>query len=53
MNAYKDNLKKHGFYPESFRNALGDEFFLFVFENEQETLKKFLEYVHCCKNLNG
>lgn len=45
MNAYKDNLKRHGFYPESFRNALGDEFFLFVFENEQETLKKFLEYV--------
>ena len=45
MNVYKDNLKKHGFYPESFRNALGDEFFLFVFENEQETLTKLLEYV--------
>lgn len=45
MSAYKDNLAKHGYYPESFRNALGDEFFMFVFENNKETLKKFLEYV--------
>ena len=45
MNTYKDNLAKHGYYPESFRNALGDEFFMFVFENNKETLKKFLEYV--------
>lgn len=45
MNKYKDNLFKHGFYPESFRNAMGDEFFMFVFENEKETVKQFLEYV--------
>ena len=45
MSVYKDNLAKHGYYPESFRNALGDEFFMFVFENDKETLIKFLEYV--------
>lgn len=45
MNKYKDNLFKHGFYPESFRDAMGDEFFMFVFENEKETVKQFLEYV--------
>jgi hypothetical protein len=42
---YKDNLKWHGYYPDSFRAAMGDEFFMFVFENEKETVKQFLEYV--------
>lgn len=45
MNTYKSNLSRHGFYPESFRDAMGDEFFLFVFENNKETVKQFLEYV--------
>ena len=45
MNKYKDHLFKHGFYPESFRDAMGDEFFMFVFENEKETVRQFLEYV--------
>ena len=45
MDEYKDNLRSHGFYPESFRAAMGDEYFLFVFENNEETNKKFLEYV--------
>jgi hypothetical protein len=45
MTTYKDNLKDHGFYPESFRAAMGDEFFLFVFENNKETVKQFLAYV--------
>ena len=45
MNKYKDNLSRHGFYPQSFRDAMGDEFFLFVFENNKETVKQFLEYV--------
>jgi len=45
MNKYKDNLKDHGFYPESFRQAMGDEFFMFVFENDKETIKQFLSYV--------
>ncbi len=45
MNKYKDNLRSHGSYPESFRKAMGDEFFLFVFENNEETVKQFLEYV--------
>ena len=42
---YKDNLKWHGYYPDSFRAAMGDEFFMFVFENEKETVKQFLDYV--------
>ena len=45
MNKYKDNLRSHGFYPDSFRNALGDEFFLFLFDNDKETVIQFLEYV--------
>ena len=45
MNTYKDNLSRHGFYPQSFRDAMGDQFFLFVFENEKETIKEFLDYV--------
>ena len=46
MTTYKDNLSRHGFYPESFRDAMGDEYFLFVFENDKETVKQFLKYVH-------
>ena len=45
LDKYKDNLRSHGYYPESFRAAMGDEYFMFVFENNKETLKKFLEYV--------
>ena len=46
MSKYKDNLSRHGYYPESFRQAMGDEFFLFVFKNDKETVKQFLDYVH-------
>ena len=42
---YKDNLSRHGYYPDSFRDALGDEYFLFVFDNDKEIVKQFLEYV--------
>ena len=42
---YANNLSRHGFYPQSFRNAMGDEFFMFVFENEKETVNQFLSYV--------
>lgn len=45
MTKYKDNLSRHGHYPESFRQAMGDEFFLFVFKNDKETIKEFLNYV--------
>lgn len=45
MEKYQENLKSHGFYPESFRNALGDEFFLFVFENNKEIIDQFLAFV--------
>ena len=46
MNAYRDNLRSHGYYPESFRNAMGDEFFMFVFDNDKEIVEQFLNYVH-------
>ena len=45
MNEYKNNLSRHGYYPESFRDAMGDEYFLFVFDNDKEIVKQFLEYV--------
>ena len=45
MNEYRNNLSRHGFYPQSFRDAMGDRFFLFVFENDKETVTKFLDYV--------
>ena len=45
MNEYRENLSRHGFYPQSFRDAMGDQFFLFVFNNDKETINKFLEYV--------
>lgn len=45
MREYKDNLIRTGLYSESFRNAMGDKFFLYVFENDKETIKKFLDYV--------
>ena len=45
MKTYKDNLSRHGFYPESFRDAMGDEYFLFVFDNDKEIVKQFLKYV--------
>ena len=45
MNEYKDNLRNHGYYPDSFRNAMGDEYFMFVFDNDKEIVKQFLKYV--------
>lgn len=44
MNEYKNGLKSHGYYPDAFRNALGDEFFFFVFKNEKDKILKFLNY---------
>lgn len=45
MNKYKENLREHGYYPEAFRDALGDEFFLFLFEKGTKGEKEFLKYV--------
>ena len=45
MNKYSNNLSHHGYYPQSFRDAMGDEFFMFVFENDKEIVKQFLSYV--------
>ena len=42
---YEANLKHHGFYPQSYRDALGDEFFMFVFENKKKEINDFLKYV--------
>lgn len=46
MNKYRDHLKSHGYYSEFFRNALGDEFFLFSFDQSKDNIAEFLEYVH-------
>lgn len=45
MDKYSSNLKFHGFYPQAFRDCMGDEFFFFVFEDDSKTTKEFLKYV--------
>lgn len=44
MNKYKDNIVKYGDYPESFRNALGDRYYIARFNN-LESMKEFVEFV--------
>ena len=42
---YEDNIIEHGYYPESFRNALGDEFYIALF-NSLDDAKRFQKFVH-------
>lgn len=42
MKLYSSNLKRHGYYPQAFRDAMGDEFFMFVFEDNPEIINEFL-----------
>ena len=42
---YEDNIIEHGYYPESFRNALGDEFYIALF-NSLDEAKRFQKFVH-------
>lgn len=43
QNKYKDNIKTHDFYPEAFRDAMGDEYFFLTFDNKDK-LKEFINY---------
>ena len=45
MEKYSENLKEHGTYSQAFRDALGDEFFLFLFKHDAKKEKEFLDYV--------
>ena len=45
MDKFHDELREHGTYPQAFRDALGDEFFLFVFKHDAKKEKEFLDYV--------
>ncbi len=45
MEKFSEYLREHGTYPEAFRDALGDEFFLFVFKHDAKKEKEFLDYV--------
>lgn len=45
MDKYQEHLKSHGYYSSFFRDALGDEFFLFVFDKNKDNLDDFLKFV--------
>lgn len=42
---YKDNMIEHGYYSQSFRDALGDEFFIAIFDDLEKALN-FQKFVH-------
>lgn len=45
MDAYSSHLKEHGYYPPLFRNAMGDEYFLFLLEKNKKIEDEFLDFV--------
>ena len=44
-NFYQDNIIEHSYYSESFRNAMGDEFYIALFDNLDKA-KQFQHFVH-------
>ena len=44
-NFYKDNIIEHGYYPQSFRDAMGDEFYIALFDSLDEA-NQFQKFVH-------
>ena len=42
---YEDNIVEHGYYPPSFRDAMGDEFYIGLFDSLEEA-NKFQKFVH-------
>ena len=44
-NFYKNNIVVHGYYPPSFRDAMGDEYFIALFDNMDDALR-FQTFVH-------
>ena len=43
-NFYKENIVEHGYYPQSFRQAMGDEYYIGLF-NSLEEAKQFQRFV--------
>ncbi len=44
-NFYQDNIYEHGFYPPSFRDAMGDEFYIATFDSDKKA-EQFQKFVH-------
>lgn len=44
-NFYKDNIISHGYYPQSFRDAMGDEFYIGLFDSLAKA-NQFQKFVH-------
>lgn len=44
-NFYQDNIYEHGFYPPSFRDAMGDEFYVATFDSDKKA-EQFQKFVH-------
>ncbi len=42
---YRKNIIEHGYYSESFRQAMGDEFFIAIFDDLKDALN-FQKFVH-------
>ena len=42
---YKDNIVEHSHYPASFRDAMGDEFYIGVFTNMKDA-NQFQKFIH-------
>lgn len=49
MQKYAANLQQNGFYPQSFRNAMGDEYFFFVFDRNDKSIPEFIKLVRAKK----
>ena len=43
-NFYKENIVEHGYYPQSFRQAMGDEYYIGLFDGLEEA-KQFQKFV--------
>ena len=44
-NFYKENIVEHGYYPKSFRDAMGDEYFIALFTDMKDA-EQFQRFVH-------
>ena len=43
-NFYRENIIEHGYYPQSFRQAMGDEYYIGLFDNLKDA-KQFQKFV--------
>jgi len=45
LKQYSHYLKEQGTYPEAFRDAMGDRFYLFLFKKDDPQINEFLASV--------